>query len=385
MIRSVKVTGFRALRRFSMQNLGRINLLVGKNNAGKSSVLEALYLLSNAGAPTAIWTVLMRRGENIVDTPVSGRAIQQEIDLRHLFHGHVLQIGTAIEISTSNGNPNRSIRFEIGEAKPEGNLALFAQASQVDLGVPQLSLSMLITGDPAPPALVVPLSGRGGLRQDVLQTLINLTANKPPPQGGGNLPGTTQYVTTEALAISEVQAAFNEISLSPREERVIRALNFIEPDIERIATAQGPFFSGPGWPTRGGLKAKLRNLEEPVPIGSMGEGIWRMLSLAISLSRAKDGIFLIDEIDTGLHFSVMAKLWRFVAETAREFNVQVFATTHSLDCVRSLALVCSEDPEIASDATIQRIQNDSRAISYNESEILALAKASTAHDEIEVR
>jgi len=369
-----------------MQDLGRINLLVGKNNAGKSSVLEALYLLSNGGAPLAIWTVLMRRGENIVDAPVSGRAYHQEIDVRHLFHGHALQIGTAIEISTSNGNPDRAIRFEIGEAKPEETLALFAQTSQLDLGVsPQPSSSMLVTGNPAPPAPVIPLSGRGGLRQDVLQNLINLTASKPTSAHGGNQSGLTQYVTTEALAISEVQSAFNEISLSPREERVIRALNFIEPEIERIATAQGPFFAGPGWPTRGGLKAKLKNLDEPVPIGSMGEGIWRMLSLAISLSRAKDGIFLIDEIDTGLHFSVMAKLWRFVAETAREFNVQVFATTHSLDCVRSLALVCSEEPDIASEATIQRIQNNSRATSYNTNEILALAKVSAEQDEIEVR
>jgi ABC-type branched-subunit amino acid transport system ATPase component len=384
MIRSVRVTGYRALRRFSMENLGRINLLVGKNNAGKSSVLEALYLLSSAGSPMALWQILMKRGELISEAPVSGRPFQFEIELRHLFFGHELQIGTAATIATSNGAPNQSITFEIGEANREENMALFAQTNTLDPGVsPQIAMN--VRGDPASVTPVIPLSARGGLRQDVLQNLVNLTVNKSITSGVGSQYSTAQYVTTESLTITEVQGAFNEISLSPREERVIRALNFIEPDIERIATAQGPYFAGPGWPTRGGLKVKLKNVDNPVPIGSMGEGIWRMLSMAIALSRAKDSILLIDEIDTGLHFSVMEKLWRFVAETAKEFGVQVFATTHSLDCVRSLAAVCSEDPEIGAEVTIQRIQNNERATSYNEKEIVALANSFKGHDEVEVR
>ena len=235
-----------------MKNLRRINLLVGKNNTGKSSVLEALYLLSTSGAPTTLWQVLMRRGEHISEQPVSGRPYQIEIDLKHMFYGHEIQIGTTVAISTSNGGPNRSLTFEIGEANREQNLALFAQAGNIDPGVaPQFAMN--IKGDPEPPAAVVPISGRGGLRQDVLQTLVNLANNKQMSVlGVSDQYVNTQYLTTESLTIGEVQAAFNEISLSPREERVVRALNFIEPSIERIATSQGPFFAGPGWPTRGG-------------------------------------------------------------------------------------------------------------------------------------
>jgi len=94
---------------------------------------------------------------------------------------------------------------------------------------------------------------------------------------------------------------------------------------------------------------------------------------------------LIDEIDIGLHHSVLHKLWRFVIDTAKEFNVQIFATTHSLDCVRSLADVCVDDPQIGGEVSIQRIETTGfQAVSYTNAEISALAKSFNA-DAVEVR
>jgi hypothetical protein len=63
MIRSIEIKGYRGLHRFEMDGLGRINLLVGKNNSGKTSVLEALHLLSSGGDPQALWQHCGRRGE----------------------------------------------------------------------------------------------------------------------------------------------------------------------------------------------------------------------------------------------------------------------------------------------------------------------------------
>jgi len=182
-----------------------------------------------------------------------------------------------------------------------------------------------------------------------------------------------QYVSTDSLSVLELQMAFNDISLSPREDRVIRALQFLEPRIERIALAPPSF--GDSFAIRGGFKVKLKDSDKPVPIGSLGEGTWRMLGLAIALSRAANGLLLVDEIDTGFHHTVLTDMWKFLAEAAKEFNIQVFATTHSYDCVRSLAAVCRDDVRIGSDVTIQRLEVDKeRAISYNEAEIIALAR-----------
>lgn len=364
-----------------MENLRRVNLLVGRNNIGKTSVLEAVYLLTSVGDPASIWRVLIRRGEQVTMTPTAGRPFQPEVEVGHLFHGHGLAVGKAVGISTFNHASDRSIRFEVGEATRDANPALVAQLDADPEGGLGARLSINVSGNPEPFVTSIPLTRRGGLRQDVLQAVANSAATK---RGAAVTPNDSQYITTESLSIAEVQSAFNEISLSPREQVAMRALRFIEPDIERIALAPGAYFSGPGWPSRGGLKAKLKDMDEPVPIGSMGEGTWRMLALAIALTKSRNNVFLIDEIDIGLHFSMMQKLWSFVIETAMEFNIQVFATTHSLDCIRGLAALCRKNPNFLPQISIQRL-GSRHATSYNESEIIALAEASRADDEIEVR
>jgi AAA15 family ATPase/GTPase len=63
MIHSANILGYRGFNKFELRELGRLNLLVGRNNSGKSSALEALYLLATAGDPSALWNTLQRRGE----------------------------------------------------------------------------------------------------------------------------------------------------------------------------------------------------------------------------------------------------------------------------------------------------------------------------------
>ena len=54
--------------------------------------------------------------------------------------------------------------------------------------------------------------------------------------------------------------------------------------------------------------------------------MWRMLGLALALANAKGGVLLVDEIDTGLHYSIMGDMWRMVGKLAATLDVQVFAT-----------------------------------------------------------
>jgi AAA15 family ATPase/GTPase len=106
----------------------------------------------------------------------------------------------------------------------------------------------------------------------------------------------------------------------------------------------------------------------------MGDGIWRLLGLALALARTENGILLIDEIDTGLHYSVMENMWKLVNETAKNHNIQVFATTHSRDCYESLAAVCRDSVSMRSEVTIQRLERgETKSVAYTEQEIVAAA------------
>src|SRR5260370_15583162 len=80
-----------------------------------------------------------------------------------------------------------------------------------------------------------------------------------------------------------------------------------------------------------------------MPIPFMGEGLRRVLSIVLAIANAKDGVVLIDEIENGLHYSVHKQVWQAIAAAARNNNVQVFATTHSWECIRYAHEAFSED------------------------------------------
>ncbi len=95
---------------------------------------------------------------------------------------------------------------------------------------------------------------------------------------------------------------------------------------------------------------------------------------ALSVVQSGNGILLVDEIDTGLHHTVMEDMWRFLYECSKRYNVQIIATTHSWDCYHSLAVICRDYISDGSDVTISRIERGrEEAVSYTEQEIVAVA------------
>jgi hypothetical protein len=371
MIESVTIKGYRAFPSFSMENLGRVNLLVGKNNTGKTSILEAVYLLAAQGEPNALWRILARRGEQIPSDPTVTRSQQPELDIRHLFHGHDLLVDSCASITTTNQSPARALSFTVVEAKRKGFEALWAQmpVEAESIGVPRLSLD--IAGKPSPVAPMIPLSVRGGIRPEMVPILNNMAINAKKTDVV--IP---QFITSESVAWNELVALWPLLfSLEPGEKHVISALKILEPRIEGINLSGQLQYGIVGM--RAGFKVRLEGDKNTVPIGSLGEGTWRMLALAMMLWRAKGNILLVDEIDSGLHHTVMADMWKMIIATARELDVQVFATTHSYDCVYSLANVCpdaSKDEKIVSIHRIEAAHKESIPFTDEQLRIAAARK-----------
>lgn len=366
MIHSVTISGYRGFSRFDMSQLGRVNLLVGKNNSGKTSVLEALYLLAADGDPFALWRILARRGERI-ETESSGRAQPDtELDISHLFCGHEFKLGAHIHLATRNGSPDRTLNYKLVERKGDNNLPPQEQEA-IEEGEHLIGqrMALEVTGSPKPIVAFIPLTRFGGIRSEVLDGSRRVRGGRRSVS-----PQPAQYISTESLSVQELASMWNEIVLTDSEELVLSALRFLEPKIDRIAAVTGPNYYYFAAGARGGFKIKLRGTNQPVPIGSLGDGIWRMLAMAIAIIRSKGGVLLVDEIDTGLHYSVMSDMWRLIANTARDYGVQVFATTHSFDCVQSLATICHPLSNEESRISIQRIEMGKRtSIPFTENEV----------------
>lgn len=81
---------------------------------------------------------------------------------------------------------------------------------------------------------------------------------------------------------------------------------------------------------------------------------------------------MIDEIDTGLHWTVMADMWRLVIETSRRSGTQVLASTHSLDCIRGLASLLGKRPDLADEVSVHKLERRiGRSARFGAEEILA--------------
>lgn len=341
-----------------MSGLARVNLLVGTNNSGKTSVLEAIHLLASQGDPWALLQVLVRRGERLTGSErMPPRYV--ELDVSHLFTGHDVRLGSKFTLTAKNQTPERRLTFVINEVKEHAPAA----------GVPEqpavARLGLHVSGRPSPMFGPMPLSRSFGILVDPVESPRRYRRNRTS-ESEGDLPA--QFITTDSLDGAELVSLWDKVALTPNEDRVLRALTFLDEHIERIAAQAGTqnfYNSG-----RGGFIVKIFGREHPLPIGSMGDGMWRMLAMAIAIAHCKDGILLVDEIDTGLHYSVMTNMWRLIFRAAKDLNVQVFATTHSSDCIKSLAELCCSDPEVASNVSLQRIERGKqKAVPYTANEI----------------
>jgi len=118
-----------------------------------------------------------------------------------------------------------------------------------------------------------------------------------------------------------------------------------------------------------------------IKISELGGGTYSLFSLGCALAYSSNGTLLLDEIDTGLHYSRMADMWKMVIEASRELNVQVFATTHSQDCIRALAECMAAQPDYEPETAILRIdRTTSEAVRFAGEELRVVVD-----HEIEVR
>ena len=98
-------------------------------------------------------------------------------------------------------------------------------------------------------------------------------------------------------------------------------------------------------------------LPELVPLPMMGEGMTRIARLILAISAAPGGVVLVDEVENGLHYSALGKVWKAIGEAARQFNTQVVASTHSFECMEA-----AHQSLDAEDFLVHRLENSDEAI-----------------------
>jgi AAA15 family ATPase/GTPase len=376
MLQSLKIEGFRGFQNFEMANLGRINLLVGKNNSGKTSILEAIQFLYAQNNIDIFLETISYRGEFAwLENKLAGRT--KVFEICHLFPGHEIIPSKEIIIIGSRESHQESVTISVKSIPIQ--LSLFSDKND-DLNNDNIfddeewnKLLLSIRWSQSQKPIELELLANGTLARDSIRRMASLS--RISHKIGIDNKIELRFLTPFSLTSSDMAALFDNIVLSPLEDLIIESLKIIEPKIERIASiGSGKYSTANNLGVRGGFLIKIKNHDQPIPIGSLGDGFWRMLGLVLAMVNLENGILLVDEIDSGLHFTVMTDMWKVVWETAKKLNIQVFATTHSRDCWQSLAELITEEKITDNEITIQRIDKEkSQSVIFDPEEIVIAA------------
>ncbi|HJT78390.1 MAG TPA: AAA family ATPase [Gemmataceae bacterium] len=349
MFRSFTVKNFRCFRDLTIGNLQRVNLIAGRNNTGKTALLEALQIHSSPQDCELPFLV------NQLRSPEALRKYSQEV-AGWLFHDKQGDNGLELLSEDEEGHM-RSLRCWLMDAAsatarfPELQRWLESPFARLlwNSGRPWLILRGESDGQ-ATMAVAVPQETETG---NGLGSL-------------GNSPvtwyGPSRFLGSGPSSSEADAAAFSELEATNRQGEVVANLTFLEPRLKRLSL----LLVG-GKPV---IHGELCGVSRLVPVPFMGEGLRRLLSLLLAIAGASGGRVLVDEIENGLHYSVLKDVWKAVAQAARQAEVQVFATTHSWECVRWAHEAFAEGP--AYDLRLYRLDRTPEgvaAVTYDQEQI----------------
>ena len=305
MFERLRIRNFRGFGDLRIDALGRINLVTGRNNAGKTTLLEAIFLLSGAA------NARMALNAHVVRDLRQGKPLPWVADTwwKPLFSG--LDTSRAPEISGSHsrvGGMKLTIRWE--------------RPSKEEFSRDEIK-DMPAAGFPERRSLKFEYEDRNGK----IASAVQETADKlDVEQDDDYEPFSAAILQPGGGDANDDAVTLGQLRRRKRGQLILDALRVVEPRLEGIEdnTASGaPMI----WVDVG--------LPELVPLPVAGAGMTHVARMVLAAASVEGGVLLVDEIENGLHHSVLPDVWRVIAKAAADFGVQVFATTHSFECVEA--------------------------------------------------
>jgi predicted ATPase len=340
MLKSLDIKNFRSLENFKVSKLGRVNLIVGMNNSGKSSVLEALRIYAGNAQRALLEEIAAGHDEKFRLRESELSESEMQLPFEDFFTGRKFpeSEGPGICIGELDANADL-LRIEHGflhEIEEVVTDLLGTQESSTRLRrqrISRVAAENIETGM-VHPALFV---GKGERWSHILLDSFSGQRFRPASfDASGTLP--CSVIPTQFISVDELADEWDKIVFTEYQEVVKKGLQIISPDFEDMVFIRNDdSVSAIRREFRRSAKVKLAATSRPVPLNSLGDGMLRVLQLILKVFPAKDGFLLIDEFENGLHFSVQEKVWALLFELAEKLNIQIFATTHSWDCIESFA------------------------------------------------
>lgn len=311
MMKSVNIVNFKNLKDFSLDGWSSVNLIVGRNNAGKTSLLEALALYFSNGNEMMLKSILGDRGLN-----------EESRDA---------YLSLFSDYRDSCSKKNDVIIWEKGRESDALYLRqryLVKSKKRTTMGEAEYQ-EFMAEEDIFPTNFNASQNVERVLQLESKDSMGYCRFSDPISRSTitGKCP--VRYLSSFVFSSTGNAKAFDRISMTKLEKQLIDGLRIIDSDIEQInfLTDEGRGERVP-FVVRKGSEKKCR-------LSTMGDGINRVLTIILKMLGSENGVFLLDEFEDGLHYTVQTDLWRIIFQLAEMLHIQVFVTTHSRDCIHS--------------------------------------------------
>lgn len=278
-IKNIEIKNFKCFKDFKADGLARVNLITGKNNVGKTAFMEAC--LTNAHSVTL---------SNLVASLDGIKFARENINVLFSLWNSTL----------TSHSKNNAIKY----LEKANNMVVNSNINNISFFIKERDGIKIYKFNFANEEIIVN-SKDFSIKSKWLEEV--------------------QFIDNFGLSNTHIINNFSSMQKLDKENYLNTALNNFDNSIESFKIIDE--------------KPQCKINGEYREITELGDGTRHLVSIIISLFKCSDGYLFIDEMDSGIHYSKLDELWGIILKTSKELNIQVFATTHSKECIESYARV----------------------------------------------
>jgi AAA15 family ATPase/GTPase len=297
------IGNFKRFADFEVKNLGQFNLIVGDNNTGKTSFLEALVFDDENN----VFEIIRN-----LRTSVWVRS-QETTDLQPKEY---LYDNLPLFLNLNNDNNALCISVTKNDTTYNMTLSKFDSDTGIEI-LNELEIQKLLNYD------------------EVVKEFI-FSINSIRTTTLASMPGPNDYYPFIPFGLGhdehliEYYSKYIDVNKRTRDQFIER-LQVLIPKVNDVRVGND------------GLNIYEEEMETPMPLFTYGEGANKLFRILCEIAMCQDKRLMIDEIDAGIHYSRFKSFWRTIMQAAKAYDVQIFATTHNIECIEYFREVLEED------------------------------------------
>jgi AAA15 family ATPase/GTPase len=297
----VQLRHYRGLRDIQIASFSRINLIGGLNGTGKTTLLEALFTICDRLGPIGFLR------------PVVFRSIETNLGSNHPYLFSDLDASRPIDLVARTRERSVRVRYTWEHQKYPNRITSVAELNAVtDVSSEPMGLTLEVFND-----------NKQVIKRSFIDVAEGILTSNIKSENEVVPPAVllSRYSINSSVDLTR---RFSKVLEMRRKSAIVELAKLISPEVEDILIIQ----SG----SQSHLYAQITD-EKLIPLSFVGDGALTIVGVGLAIMECQNGVVLLDEFDSAIHYSQLGTTWTAIARLSQEYNCQIFAATHSRECI----------------------------------------------------